>query len=364
MAYWTVQLSWRNPLTHKGVLRGDVVRSGRSMIVELEKKKRNYAPPPDQKYAKVARQRGREVEIAICAWVRRWGYSSDSVLSLYYPGRPRIGYELEQRGLLKRRKMPDDVRCETRHIYQLTEEGRDRAAHALPYQVLNIAHSDRCPFRTMQHHLELQKIAIIEGMHASEGNWRTDPETRATSAKNQLVPDLTCYFEGIDEKHRPDPWMTWFEYERTGKERAVDLNHWVQLLARRQERAVGQRDETLKAIYEPDPAKRQPLITSLVVYVSNLSDIKRYQRAFSVEMAPYLRRTAPGAKPTRDDKKPKQLISSVLDPIVSVKLFDPKQAESLTAEARDNRRESVLSIQRDWLIEEEQYKFEQELCRR
>lgn len=228
-----------------------------------------------------ARTRGQQIAESVCGWVRRWGYASDKVLSALYPGRPKLGYDLWRRGLLVRHEVPPGVRLlDGRYAYGLSADGQIMAEQVLPPVVLDIEHSARPAWSTMQHLFDVQRYAITLGMLPADAAWRTEPELRTVSGS--LVPDL---------RKRDGDKLWWIEVDRSAK-KDVTLDYWTQQIARYQARSLTQRDPESLGRYVAEPDRRQPLIERLIIVVGTQYQVERYQRALWRDVAEPLVRDA------------------------------------------------------------------------
>ncbi|MEA3643462.1 MAG: hypothetical protein VBE63_26535 [Lamprobacter sp.] len=228
--------------------------------------------PPKPWFARDARYRGQFLAELVCCWVQRWGYTSDQVLEYMYPPRPRLGYDLSRRGLLKRHKRPTGVSVKDGiHVYSLTDAGYEIAEDILSSEILRIEHSASPAWSIMQHLLDCQRISIALLMRAEKSGWRTEPESRAVyPAKAKIVPDIV----DIENGH-------WIEYDKTPKENKR-LDYWTQLLSRR----INQ---------QPDPLQKQRgcdnfAIRKITVVVRKDDQVDRYRRYFDREYAGFLYR--------------------------------------------------------------------------
>lgn len=219
--------------------------------------------------SRVARSRGEQIAGAVCAWVRRWGYSSDSALASLYPGRPRLGYDMWRRGLLTRHAVPPGYRVtDGRQVYGLTPAGVSIAEEMLPPLVLDIEHSGSPAWSSMQHLLDCQRYAIALGMLPAQIEWRSEPELRATTT-GTLVPDMLRIGERL--------W--WIEIERSPK-KDMALDYWVQRIARYQARAINEGNPESKS-YITEWHKRKKQIERLIIIVPTEYQNVRYEKMVS-----------------------------------------------------------------------------------
>lgn len=218
-----------------------------------------------QTLAGEARRRGKEIQNKVCCWTYRWNFVSDNSLNALHPGRPRLGYDMWKRGLLVRHQVPPGIRLlDGANVYSLSEDGFLIAEQVLdPFILRHQTPSDRPAWTTIQHTLDLQRIAVAAG-YDDEGDpgWRTEPETRATF-QGALVPDLFAMME--DGCH-------WVEWERSPK-KDIQLEFWVQMLAQWQATAMSNREN------------RPPRISRLDVIVPNQYQKQRYERMFNRRVA-------------------------------------------------------------------------------
>lgn len=232
--------------------------------------------------ARTARTRGQQIAESVCGWVRRWGYASDKTLAALYPGRPKLGYDLFRRGLLVRHEVPPGVRLlDGRYAYGLSADGQILAEQVLPPVVLDIEHSARPAWSTMQHLFDVQRYAITLGMLPADLAWRTEPELRAV-VDGTLVPDL---------RRRDGEKIWWIEVDRSAK-KDLTLDYWTQQIGHFQARSLRQRDPHSMGRYVAEPEQRHPLIERLIVIVGTQYQVERYQQALWREVAEPLVRDA------------------------------------------------------------------------
>lgn len=270
--------------------------------------------PPE--LARKARERGERIAFAICAWVRRWGYSSDKALSALYPGRPKLGYDLWRRGLLTRYEVPAGVRfLDGRYAYGLSSEGALIAEDALPPQVLDIEHSAKPAWSTMQHLMDLQRYCIALGMLPADRHWSTEPELRARSSGQAIVPDAMC-------QPSPDQ-IWWIECERSAKN-DLALDFWSQCVVREQARRLNQRSPESGGWYIEAAHQREPVISRLIVIVQTAYQQERYSRAFGREYAEVLARDAKTRQIRRHQQKANLPMAAILSG-VSIEIQWPNE---------------------------------------
>lgn len=262
--------------------------------------------------ARKARERGEQIAMAICAWVRRWGYASDKALAALYPGRPKLGYDLWRRGLLTRYEVPAGVRfLDGRYAYGISSEGALIAEDALPPQLLDIEHSAKPAWSTMQHLMDLQRYCIALGMLPADRQWFTEPELRARPTSS-LVPDA-MFRESHDK-------IWWIECERSPKN-DVPLDYWSQQIARDQAARLNQRSPESRAYVEA-AHEREPLISRLIVIVPTEYQQQRYSRAFHRDYAEVLARDPKTRQIRRLQQKANLPIGAILNG-VSIEIQSP-----------------------------------------
>lgn len=249
-----------------------------------------------------ARERGRQIQNKVCAWTYRWGFVSDRSLESIHPGRPRLGYELWKRGLLIRHKLPEGIRLlDGENVYSLSEDGFLIAERELsPLTLYHQRPTDRPGWSTMQHLLDLQRIAAALEFNPRDPSWRSEPETRATFHK-LLVPDLFAILE--------DGTCHWVEWERSPK-KDMNLDHWIQLLARRQAMAMSNRED------------RPASISRLDVIVPNEYQRERYERMFNRKVADQIVRDKDTRKLNKRTDTPRVEIQKYLADVVLVHTLD------------------------------------------
>lgn len=248
-----------------------------------------------------ARKRGQLIEKIVCGWVRRWGYTSDKALQYLYPSRPRLGYDLAKKGVLKRYSADPGYRLlDGPAVYGMTNYAYEIAEDYLPDHILDIEHSRSDPaWSTMQHLLDCQRIAISFGMLPNSSDWLSEPETRARAKKGAvLVADMRAS-ELDDEGMRVG--LHWIEYDRSPK-KDIALDYWSQLLAMRVSKAL---DESI-----PQQQRMEP-IARISIIVGTQHQVERYRRVFAREYAEPIRRD-------RTTRKLKTLHQAARDPIHSV----------------------------------------------
>lgn len=297
-------------------------------------------PPPPAHIARGARQRGAQLQEAVCSWARRWVTVSDRALAALYPGRPRLGADMAKRGLLEAFKVPAGEYCEDgRTLYKLTEGGEHLAEQVLPPEVCLIELPERMPWRSMQHLLDLQRYAAKLGMLPADPHWRTEPELRALSGDaDVLVPDLRGMDHPPDDPEGPlGEW--WIEWERNSK-KDVPLDYWTQRLARRVALAQAQADPRSPQ-YVPQPEQRKPLINRITVIVTTETQVQRYQRAFARPHADMRRRDPVTRKATVRPSEPRQPIDAILRPYVEV--IRPLDLETVSLRTTEEQRLAVLA---------------------
>jgi hypothetical protein len=261
--------------------------------------------------AKNARERAHEIELLVITWAARWGFVSDKTLQFLYPSRPRLGYDLAKRGLLKKIVPPKGVffRSDDNasgYCYRLTEEAKliieklDSPENA-EFLLETISKIPPQPaWNSLQHTLDLQKICVRQilvknkywtphdpgqlatnvGFLTSLFNFWTEPECRQRIAAD-LVPDLVNI--GSDGR------WTWYEYERSPKS-DNQLAFWVQRLMMRKLLPAEQADPNSRS-YIREYQERAPEIAEFVIIVTSEYQQKRYKQAFERKTAEVLTRT-------------------------------------------------------------------------
>jgi len=254
-----------------------------------------------------ARARGVEIQKKICAWVYRWGFVSDKTLESIHPGRPRLGYDLWKKGLLCRHQVPAGIRLiDGQYTYSLGEEGLLIAERELqPFILDHQRPPDRPAWSSMQHLLDLQRIAVALDLTGTDPSWRTEPETRASFASfdhghGGPIPDLITVSE--EEK------LTWVEWDRSPKNDLV-LDYWSQILARRQAKAL---DRNI------DPKIRPREIARMHIIVPTEYQRVRYERAFTRKVADYITRDQLTRKLVKRTDTPRTEVQKFMGEIVSV----------------------------------------------
>lgn len=300
--------------------------------------------PPPVAIARTARARGDAIVLAVCAWVRRWGWASDKSLYALYPGRPRLGYELCQRGFLRRHAQPVGERVlDGSAVYDLTDQGNLAAEKILPPVVaeLHIQRS-RVPWREMQHRLDLQRIAAWFGMLPADEEWITDPENRIKANRvglsAELVPNLTFGDFRDPQSGVTEPTLWWIEYDRSNTKTDLQLDYWTQRYAIMQQRALNQRDPRLQALFEREESERISLFGRITVVVQTNYQVERYRRMFNREYADVIRRdrkTRRFCKPSDAARVP---IKELIGKQVEILKYDELAARGLWRTAEEQRR--------------------------
>jgi hypothetical protein len=258
-----------------------------------------------------ARARAREIELLVITWAARWGFVSDKTLQFLYPSRPRLGYDLAKRGLLKKITPPKGVAFRSDdnasgYCYRLSDEAKliiekfDSPENA-EFLLKTVAKIPQLPaWNNLQHLLDLQKICVSQilrknkhwesddpgqlasniGFLTSLFNFMTEPECRQRIAAD-LVPDMINVTE--------DWKWTWFEYERSPKSDSR-LAWWIQQLMVRKLLHSDQSNPSNRK-YIQDERERDPEIDEFVIIVTSQYQQKRYQQAFSRKTAEVLERS-------------------------------------------------------------------------
>jgi len=254
-----------------------------------------------------ARSRGVEIQNKVCSWAYRWGFVTDKTLEAIHPGRPRLGYDLWKKGLLRRHQVPAGIRLlDGQYIYSLGDEGLLIAEKELqPFILSHQRPSERPAWLSMQHLLDLQRIAVALDLTGMDSSWRTEPETRASFTafdrdNGGPIPDLIVISE--EEK------LTWVEWDRSPKN-DLTLDHWSQMLARRQARAL---DRNI------DPKIRPHEISRMHIIVPTEYQRERYGKTFRRKVADYITRDQLTRKLVKRRDTPRTEIQKFLGDITSV----------------------------------------------
>jgi hypothetical protein len=272
--------------------------------------------------AKNARHRARDIEILAISWAARWGFVSDKTLQFLYPSRPRLGYDLSKRGILKKITPPKGVFFRSDDnasgcCYRLTEEAKliiekfDSPSNA-EFLLETISKIPQQPaWNSLQHLLDLQKICVRQvleknkdwtpsnptqlsanvGFETSLFNFLTEPECRQRIQSSDLIPDMINIKESGD-------WV-WYEYDRSPKSDS-QLAWWVQRLMIRKLLPSEQADPNSKS-YIREYQERAPKIDEFVIVVTSQYQQKRYEQAFSRKTAEVLTRTTDRKIKVRED---------------------------------------------------------------
>jgi hypothetical protein len=271
--------------------------------------------------AKNARHRAHEIELLVITWAARWGFVTDKTLQFLYPSRPRLGYDLAKRGLLKKITPPKGVAFRSDdnasgYCYRLSDEAKliiekfDSPSNA-EFLLETISKIPQQPaWNSLQHLLDLQKICVRQvleknkywtpndpiqlasniGYETSLFNFMSEVECRQ-KIQSDLVPDLVNI--GSDGR------WTWYEYERSPKSDS-QLAFWVQRLMMRKLLPSEQADPNSKS-YIREYQERAPKIDEFVIVVTSQYQQKRYEQAFSRKTAEVLTRTTDRKIKVRED---------------------------------------------------------------
>jgi hypothetical protein len=272
--------------------------------------------------AKNARERAHEIEILAITWCARWGFVTDKTLQFLYPSRPRLGYDLTKRGLLKKIVPPNGVAFRSDdnasgYCYCLTNEAKllveryDSPSNA-EFLLETISKIPQQPaWNSLQHLLDLQKICVRQilekhkdwtrdnpsqlsanvGFETSLFNFRTEPECRQKIQSADLIPDMINIKEN-------GSWI-WYEYDRSAKSDS-QLAFWVQRLMMRKLLPSEQADRNSRK-YIQDEHERAPEIAEFVIIVASEYQQKRYKQAFSRKTAEALVRSKDRKIKVRED---------------------------------------------------------------
>jgi hypothetical protein len=270
--------------------------------------------------ARNARERAHEIELLAITWCARWGFVTDKTLQFLYPSRPRLGYDLAKRGLLKKIVPNKGIafRCDDNsgYCYRLTEEAKliveryDSPSNA-EFLLKTISKTPSQPaWNSLQHLLDLQKICVRQILEKNKYWTSDDPSQLAANVgfetslfrfmtevecrqkiQSDLVPDLVNI--GSDGR------WTWYEYDRSAKSDS-QLAWWVQKLMMRKLLPSEQADPNSKS-YIREYQERAPEIDKFVIIVTSEYQKKRYEQAFSRKTADVLTRTKDRKIKIRED---------------------------------------------------------------
>jgi hypothetical protein len=270
--------------------------------------------------AKNARERAHEIELLAITWCARWGFVTDKTLQFLYPSRPRLGYDLAKRGLLKKIVPPNGVAFRSDDnsgfCYRLTNEAKlliekfDSPENAT-FLLETISKIPQQPaWNSLQHLFDLQKICVRQILEKNKDWTPNNPGQLATNVgfetslfrfmtevecrqkiQSDLVPDLVNI--GSDGR------WTWYEYDRSPKSDS-QLAFWVQRLMMRKLLPSEQADPNRKS-YIREYQERAPEIAQYVVVVTSEYQKKRYQQAFSRKTAEVLERSKDRKIKVRED---------------------------------------------------------------
>jgi hypothetical protein len=271
--------------------------------------------------AKNARERAREIELLAITWTARWGFVTDKTLQFLYPSRPRLGYDLAKRGLLKKIIPNKGIAFRSNdnsgYCYRLAEEAKliiekfDSPENA-EFLLETISKIPSQPaWNSLQHLLDLQKICVRQVLEKNKDwtpgnpgqlatnvgfetylfNFMTEPECRQ-KIQSDLVPDM------INVKTEDWKW-TWFEYERSPKS-DNQLAFWVQRLMARKLLPAAQADPDNRK-YIQDIFERDEEIAEFVIVVTSEYQKNRYRQAFERKNAEVLVRSKDRKIKVRED---------------------------------------------------------------
>ncbi len=254
--------------------------------------------------AQTAKARAREIEKLVVGWVARWGFTSDKCLQYLYPSRPRLGYDLAKRGLLRKIEPGRGVVCRLDDnngwCYGLSPDARILLENELPHLVENFEKLPKNPhWSSLQHLLDLQKIFV---KLALEKDGRYDPKDPDLLAElingdwslNYLTEiETKRYEENLKIKQgegykkpelRPDCFIfsekgnTWIEYERSPKS-DLPLMYWIQQLSNRWGLPESQKNPKSR-YYIAEAQNRDDDIKKFVIVVPTEYQKKRYLSYF------------------------------------------------------------------------------------
>lgn len=254
--------------------------------------------------AQTAKARAREIEKLVVGWVARWGFTTDRCLQYLYPSRPRLGYDLAKRGLLRKIEPGRGVACKLDDnngwCYGLSENARILVENEMVHLVGNIEQLPKNPhWSSLQHLLDLQKIFV---KLAIEKDQRYDPKD----------PDMLCelingrysisYLTEIETKRfeqnlkirqgesykkpelNPDCLIfqydgnIWIEYERSPKS-DLPLMYWIQQLKDRWELPESQKNPNSR-YHIAERENRDEEIKKFVIVVPTEYQKSRYLSCF------------------------------------------------------------------------------------
>jgi hypothetical protein len=301
----------------------------RTRIAEQLKSTRETMSKIDKDIAKNAKSRAKEIEQMVVGWIARWGFTTDKCLQMLYPSRPRLGYDLSKRGLLRKIEPGRGVVCKLDDnngwCYGLSENARILVENEMVHLVENIEQLPKNPHWTsLQHLLDLQKIFIQLAIKQDprydpkdpfrvmelvcgyfDGlDYKTEIETKRFEEelkkrqgegynKPNLAPDLIIFDE---QSHK----YNWIEYERSPKS-DIPLMYWIQQLTARWIITTNQKDPESTSHIGKD-VDRDLEVQKFIIIVPTTYQKERYLRFFLRKNAKPVTRN----KKTRRYEIPKQ----------------------------------------------------------
>lgn len=256
--------------------------------------------------AQTAKERAREIEKLVVGWVARWGFTTDKSLQFLYPSRPRLGYDLSKRGLLRKIEPGRGVVCRLEDnngwCYGLSQDARIFLENEIPHLHL-VENFEKLPknphWSSLQHLLDLQKIFVKMALEKDKrydpkdpdllselinGDWSitylTEIETKRYEEKLKLRQG-----EGYKKPElRPDCWIfsengnSWIEYERSPKS-DLPLMYWIQQLSNRWGLPELQKNPKSRSFIQ-EPQNRDEEIKKFVIVVPTEYQKSRYLSYF------------------------------------------------------------------------------------